>query len=729
MGTLNKLEQRIEAMVNGAFAKAFKSPLQPLELAGALRRECDVNARIWDQDHTIAPNGYVVELSPDDHEWHSQCSAVVTEELVDKVREHATQQRYSFMGPLKVQLQRADDLDIGQHRVRSWIEAPPEVQQAARAAQHYRDTYPPQAWRGGWRTRAWQPPAPVLRGEKQLLTSRQFASLGLAIGGNGMLVAIGGQVALSGARDPLRSALRPGVDGADVAAPSWQPHGSSALRRARSGPAAGGQVEGRTDRPGLGPSHAEGGPGHSEDGALQQHRRRAGVQPASPAHPLGRTRQPIAGEYHRDHAGSLPDWPSDLTEGLQNVTNDHDICVGDNESAQGNYPPDAPDHMPSGNSNNPGEAARTSPYAPAQPALQPYDAAGASMRSRPRAPHPGAEWQPMGRPEHGGVMGYSSAGELSSDRLLRGRSNERRGVNWLRRSAEREHQQKLDLLRTPVMSCHKIAVISLKGGVGKTTTTTALGATLASERQDRVVAIDANPDAGTLSLRVRRESSATIRDMIPQLPHLTNYMAVRRYTSQAPSGLEILANDGDPALSTAFTDEDYRQVVDCLGQHYPIILTDSGTGLLHNAMHGVLDLADQLIVIATPSVDGATSASTTFDWLNVHGYADLVQRSITVVSEARRTSKTIRVNDIVAHFRARCRGVVAVPYDEHLAAGAEVDLAQMKPKTRAAYFNLATLVAEDFPRTQPEPVSWRPYPPAPHSGYNAASLFSKPAWG
>ncbi|MFC8452552.1 DUF3662 domain-containing protein [Kitasatospora sp. NPDC057223] len=210
MGTLNKLEQRIEAMVNGAFAKAFKSPVQPLEFAGALRRECDINARIGDRDHTVAPNGYVVELSPDDHEWHSQCSAVVTEELVDKVREHATQQRYSFMGPLKVQLQLADDLDTGQYRVRSRIETPPEVQQALRTAEHYRDTYPPQAWDGGWRTRARQPPAPVLRGAKQLLTSCRFTSLGLAIGDNGMLIAIGGQGTASGARGALRGLLSPG---------------------------------------------------------------------------------------------------------------------------------------------------------------------------------------------------------------------------------------------------------------------------------------------------------------------------------------------------------------------------------------------------------------------------------------------------------------------------------------------------------------------------------------
>ena len=249
-------------------------------------------------------------------------------------------------------------------------------------------------------------------------------------------------------------------------------------------------------------------------------------------------------------------------------------------------------------------------------------------------------------------------------------------------------------------------MISLKGGVGKTTTTTALGSTLATERQDKVIAIDANPDAGTLGRRVRRETGATIRDLVTAIPYLNSYMDIRRFTSQAPSGLEILANDVDPAVSTTFNDDDYRRVIDVLGKQYPIILTDSGTGLLYSAMRGVLDLADQLIIISTPSVDGASSASTTLDWLSAHGYGELVQRSITVISGVRETGKMIKVEDIVSHFKTRCRGVVTIPFDEHLSAGAELDLEMMRPKTREAYFDLSALIAEDFSRAQQEQGLW-----------------------
>ncbi|MDT3400200.1 MinD/ParA family protein, partial [Streptomyces sp. B1866] len=335
------------------------------------------------------------------------------------------------------------------------------------------------------------------------------------------------------------------------------------------------------------------------------------------------------------------------------------------------------------------------------------------------APAPAAGPDPRQRtgPGAGAPLGYTAAVELSSDRLLKNKPKPKKQSGGTRfkiggKKEEAERQRKLDLIRTPVLSCYRIAVISLKGGVGKTTTTTALGATLATERQDKVIAIDANPDAGTLGRRVRRETGATIRDLVTAIPYLHSYMDIRRFTSQAPSGLEILANDVDPAVSTTFNDEDYRRVIDVLGKQYPIILTDSGTGLLYSAMRGVLDLADQLIIISTPSVDGASSASTTLDWLSAHGYADLVARSLTVISGVRETGKMIKVEDIVSHFETRCRGVVVVPFDEHLAAGAEVDLDMMRPKTREAYFNLSALVAEDFARAQQAQGLWT----SPHGG-------------
>ncbi|MFJ4878802.1 SCO5717 family growth-regulating ATPase [Streptomyces sp. NPDC088745] len=355
------------------------------------------------------------------------------------------------------------------------------------------------------------------------------------------------------------------------------------------------------------------------------------------------------------------------------------------------------------------EAPQAQAQAPAQPAAP----------QAPVDPRTGAAWpvapDPRQAANPGAPLGYTAAVELSSERLLRNNKQKPKSsrnpsvgsrFKFGGKKEEAERLRRLELIRTPVLSCYRIAVISLKGGVGKTTTTTALGATLATERQDKILAIDANPDAGTLGRRVRRETGATIRDLVQAIPYLNSYMDIRRFTSQAPSGLEIIANDVDPAVSTAFNDEDYRRAIDVLGKQYPIILTDSGTGLLYSAMRGVLDLADQLIIISTPSVDGASSASTTLDWLSAHGYAELVQRSLTVISGVRETGKMVKVDDIVQHFEQRCRGVVVVPFDEHLAAGAEVDLDMMRPKTRDAYFHLSSLVAEDFVRAQQAQGLW-----------------------
>ncbi|NYV78976.1 DUF3662 domain-containing protein, partial [Streptomyces sp. UH6] len=135
MGALNKIEQSFEAVMNGAFAKVFKSAVQPIEFIGALKRECEVNARIWGRDCTIVPNGFIVELSPADHELQSACLVMLGEELVRELREYAEQQRYSFVGPLKVQLQRTEDLKAGRFRVRSRLEVPPDVQHTLRAGE------------------------------------------------------------------------------------------------------------------------------------------------------------------------------------------------------------------------------------------------------------------------------------------------------------------------------------------------------------------------------------------------------------------------------------------------------------------------------------------------------------------------------------------------------------------------------------------------------------------
>ncbi|MFJ3584537.1 FhaA domain-containing protein [Streptomyces sp. NPDC090127] len=134
MGVLKRFEQRLEGLVNGTFAKVFKSEVQPVEIAGALQRECDNNATIWNRERTVVPNDFIVELSTPDFDRLSPYSGQLGDELAGLVRDYAKQQRYTFMGPIKVHLEKAEDLDTGLYRVRSRTLASSSSQQQSPAA-------------------------------------------------------------------------------------------------------------------------------------------------------------------------------------------------------------------------------------------------------------------------------------------------------------------------------------------------------------------------------------------------------------------------------------------------------------------------------------------------------------------------------------------------------------------------------------------------------------------
>jgi MinD-like ATPase involved in chromosome partitioning or flagellar assembly len=252
----------------------------------------------------------------------------------------------------------------------------------------------------------------------------------------------------------------------------------------------------------------------------------------------------------------------------------------------------------------------------------------------------------------------------------------------------------------PLRGCYRIAMLSLKGGVGKTTITATLGATFASIRGDRVVAVDANPDRGTLSQKVPLETPATVRHLLRDAEGIDRYSDVRSYTSQGPSRLEVLASESDPAMSEAFSADDYAQTLEILERFYGLVLTDCGTGLLHSAMKSVLDKADALVVVSSGSIDGARSASATLDWLDAHGHEDLVRNSIAVINAVRPRSGKVDMQKVVDHFSRRCRAVRLVPFDPHLEEGAEINLDRLKRETREALVELAAVVADGFPNDQ-----------------------------
>ena len=106
-------------MVNGAFARAFKAEVQPVEIAAALQKEMDDRAAVVSRGRTVVPNVFTADLSPTDDERLSVHRDTLQSELARLVGEYATQQDYTLLGPVEVTLDRDDDLDTGIFRIHS----------------------------------------------------------------------------------------------------------------------------------------------------------------------------------------------------------------------------------------------------------------------------------------------------------------------------------------------------------------------------------------------------------------------------------------------------------------------------------------------------------------------------------------------------------------------------------------------------------------------------------
>lgn len=239
-----------------------------------------------------------------------------------------------------------------------------------------------------------------------------------------------------------------------------------------------------------------------------------------------------------------------------------------------------------------------------------------------------------------------------------------------------------------------VPVLSRKGGVGKTTVTTLLGMALADARDDRIIAVDANPDRGTLAERISRSSGKTVRDLVRARADVVGYNDLSSIVARDETRLDVLASDSDPHVSEAFSDRDYHDVASLAAHYYSIVLTDTGTGIVHSVMGATLDLADQLVVVSGLSVDEARLASETLTWLESNGYAEQVRGAIVVLNNSRPGTPLVRPEELEAHFRTRVRAVVRLPYDPHIAAGSAITFKDLRPETMLAAREMAATLVE-----------------------------------
>lgn len=119
MGLLDSFERGLERAVGGAFAKTFKSGVQPVEVSAALRRELDTKAAVVSRDRILAPNDLTVRLSSPDFQRMSSLGETLIDELTELVQKHAAAQRYTFPGGIRISLVDDSSLSEGVVRVES----------------------------------------------------------------------------------------------------------------------------------------------------------------------------------------------------------------------------------------------------------------------------------------------------------------------------------------------------------------------------------------------------------------------------------------------------------------------------------------------------------------------------------------------------------------------------------------------------------------------------------
>jgi MinD-like ATPase involved in chromosome partitioning or flagellar assembly len=233
-----------------------------------------------------------------------------------------------------------------------------------------------------------------------------------------------------------------------------------------------------------------------------------------------------------------------------------------------------------------------------------------------------------------------------------------------------------DRARLPLDGPRRIAILGCTSGAGQSVIALMTGHVLAAARAIPVAALDLNPGEGSLAARIEPVTSVaallTGRGPDPA-------MVQPRGRGRSRGRLDVVAGDDARVLTGA----DYQRLSARLAERYPLTMIDPAP----SGLTRVLELADQLVLVAPASPEAATALAHTQQWLTAHGYDELAARSVTVVNGvSRRSMDDVHQAESVA--RGRCRAIVRVPWDDLLSAGAESPAA-LHPQTRLAYTALA----------------------------------------
>jgi MinD-like ATPase involved in chromosome partitioning or flagellar assembly len=242
----------------------------------------------------------------------------------------------------------------------------------------------------------------------------------------------------------------------------------------------------------------------------------------------------------------------------------------------------------------------------------------------------------------------------------------------------------------PIRGSRLIVVLGCTVGAGQSVTTLMLADVLASLRTEPVAALDLNPGQTSLTELADGQPAATAQDLLAG-----QQATVPQHTGQPDLITHDSVADGRPDL----TDAEYTRLIRVLASRYPLALADPGA----TAVVRVLTAADQLVLVAPASGDAAQAVTMTMEWLDGHGFGDLVTNSVAVINGVSKRSMT-HVEQAELVVRGRCRAIVRVPWDDHLGAppgdhpgaargepdtGGASRFGQLRPPVQHAYTALA----------------------------------------
>ncbi|ANY05820.1 MinD/ParA family ATP-binding protein [Pseudonocardia sp. HH130630-07] len=265
--------------------------------------------------------------------------------------------------------------------------------------------------------------------------------------------------------------------------------------------------------------------------------------------------------------------------------------------------------------------------------------------------------------------------------------------DWLQKErqleAERHHTALLDEVAAPLTGPVRVAVMSLKGGVGKTTVAAGLGLTLSEHRGDRIAAVDVSPDPGTLADRLApggagaREQLAG-RERVETLAELVSL-------SGLAGRLTVVGATTDSEVGSAFDTDQYHRVDAHLSRFFDVVIADCGPAVRHGAARAVVDAADVVVVVGSFAIDDASRAAATVRWLTAEGFSTQA-RAAHVVLTADRHAPDVSPGRVRSHFEHHARSVLTLPDDPHLRSGGPIAYDRLQDRTRTRFLELAASI-------------------------------------